>query len=213
MKLSRLVPIILASAAACSTLGCSSDSVPTTPSSTARVEPAAGAPTRFTLSTRTPDHLAGSLVGGPVPVAFDVSVGAHDVVRAELKDTLGNVLVAVVHADGARHVRYNGHRISVRQDGSVAAETFATLPQAMRKALGIIPLDLACNAPEADARLMEAAALPFNLLQRAAVPLKAPEDLMRSSTCVEPGVAAATSSVAHDALLRSKLVVAPRRGT
>ena len=218
MKLSRLILIVLANATTCSMLGCASDAGPTAPGGATPVKAAAVAPSPlasspFTLSTRTADHLAGSLGTSQQPVTFDVRVGAHDAVRAEFKDTLGNVVVAVVHADGGRHVRYNGHRISVLSDGSVGADAFATLPQAMRRALGVVPLDLACDVPDADGRLMEAAALPFNLLQRAPVQLKAPKDLMLETKCVEPGATVATSPVTHDVLVRSKLVVAPRRGT
>jgi hypothetical protein len=213
MKLSRLIAIVLANAATGSMLGCATDVAPTDPSGTVPAKPAVEAPAAFTLSTHTSDHLAGSVAVGLQPVTFDVRVGTRDVVRAEIEDTLGNVVVAVVHADGTRHVRYNGHRISVRPDGSVAAESFVMLPHAMRTALGLVPLDLACDASDADARMMEAAALPYNLLQRAAVHAKAPEDLMGQSTCVDPGITAATTSVAHDVLVRSKLVVAQRRGT
>jgi hypothetical protein len=218
MKISRLILIVLASAAPCSMLGCASDVTPTAPGGGASVKPAAVAPAAlapslFTLSTRAADHLAGSLGVGPQAVTFDVRGGAQNAVRAEFKDTLGNVVVAVVHADGARHVRYNGHRVAVLSDGSVGADAFATLPQAMRRSLGVVPLDLACDVPDADSRLMEAAALPFNLLQRAPVSLKAPRDLMLETKCVEPGATVATSPVTHDVLLRSKLVVTPRRGT
>jgi hypothetical protein len=218
MKLSQLIFIVSANATTCLMLGCASDATPTASGGAAPVKPAALAPSSlapspFTLSTRTADHLAGSLGAGPQPVTFDVRVGANDAVRAEFKDTLGNVVVAVVHADGARHVRYNGHRISVQSDGSVGADAFATLPQAMRKALGVVPLDLACEVPDADGRLMEASALPFNLLQRAPVQLRAPRDLLLETKCVEPGATVATSPVTHDVLVRSKLVVAPRRGT
>jgi hypothetical protein len=213
MKLSRLAVIVLANAATYSMLGCGNDRAPTAAASTAPAKAAPVAEAAFSLPTRTPDHLSGSLVVGGRPVTFDVSVGVRGTVHAEIRDNLGNFVSAAVRGDGARRVTYNGHRIDVRPDGSVDSEQLALLPTAMRRALGIVPLDLACAAPDADARMMEAAALPFNLLQRSAVRVPAPEDLMRDSKCVAPGAESATSSVAHEALVRSKIVVAPRRGT
>jgi hypothetical protein len=214
MKLYRLAAIVLANAATYSMLGCGNEPTSTPAASTAaptsRVVEAEAA---FSLSTRTPDHLSGSLGIAGRSVTFDVRVGLHDAVRAELRDDLGNVVTAVVLGDGTRHVSYNHRRISVRPDGSVDAEAFALLPTAMRRALGIVPLDLACDAPDADARMMEAAALPFNILQRSLVRVPVPQDLMRESKCVAPGAESATSSVAHEVLVRSKIVVAPRRGT
>ena len=213
MKLSQLAAIVLANAVTYSMLGCGSDQAPTTATAAAPARRVVETEAPFSLSTRTQDHLSGSLGLGGRPVTFDVRVGVHDTVHAEIKDNLGNVVSAVVRSDGARHVSYNGRRIAVRPDGSVDAEAFALLPTVMRRALGIVPLDLACDAPDADARMMEAAALPFNLLQRSAVRVPAFQDVMRDSKCVEPSAESATSSVAREVLVRSKLVVAPRRGT
>lgn len=213
MSPSRIVVITLSCAAAYSMLGCGADPPATAAPGIARSAPAVPGAVAFTLSARTTHRLEGSIRIGPQPVTFDVRLGARDVVRAEIKDTLGNVVVSFVRADGSRHVRYNGQPMAVRPDGTVAPESFTKLPQAMRRALGMVPLELACAVPDANPRMMEAAALPYNLLQRSAVPLKAPQDLVHESTCVAPVATSPTGAIAHDVLVRSRLVVAPRRGT
>jgi hypothetical protein len=159
---------------------------------------------QFGRTTWAEDAISGTLLvdGQPITYAVDVALGT---VHASYEDTNGNVVRASVHADGKRHVHYNGRRIEVSADGAVSRGAFATLPPSLRAALGIVPLDLACANHAADARMMEALALPFNLVQRAEPGALTPSDLLPAATCARTSTSADRSAL----LVHARLVVAP----
>jgi hypothetical protein len=160
---------------------------------------------QFGRTTWAEDAISGTLLVDGQPITYAVDVALQGTVHASYEDTKGNVVRAAVHADGKRHVRYNGRRIDVTDDGAVSRGAFATLPPSLRAALGIVPLDLACANRAADGRMMEALALPFNLVQRAEPGALTPSDLLPAATCARTSTSADRESL----LVHARLVVAP----
>jgi hypothetical protein len=166
---------------------------------------------RFEVTSLEADRFAGSLRIDREAIGFDVSVLPSGTVRANLRDKEGTDIAAIVKSNGWRAVRYNGHRIDVSPAGRVAPDAFAGISGAMRVALGLIPLDLACAHAGGDVPLMEALALPFNLVQRAEPGTVGARDLLPAATCRREANGASGYS-SSDLLKRAKLVV-PGRGT
>ncbi len=160
---------------------------------------------QFGRTSWADDAIAGSLLVDGQSIAYRVDVASTGTVHAEYEDTHGNVVRAVVHSDGRRHVDLDGHRIVVSAEGAVKKDAFAALSPAMRGALGMVPIDLACANSEASGPMMEAVALPFNLLQRAEPGVLTPSDLLPAATCARTSTSADRSSI----LIHARLVVAP----
>ncbi len=171
---------------------------------------------RFEVNTLADDHLAGTLRIDEETISFEASVEPRGTVVATIRDREGTVLAVHVKTDGHRFVRYAGHRIAVSRAGTVGPDAFTGLSRAMRAALGLVPLDLACAHATGDARMMEALALPFNLLQRAEPGAVGARDLLPAATCApRENLEATPAFSSSDVLSRSRLVVtdATRRGT
>jgi hypothetical protein len=221
MTIPRLFALLCATTGACSILGCGSAS-PTSPPgaggeqgattkgpSDPALAAALGQRAQFSTSSLASDRLAGSIRINQEVVSFEVRVTPHGTVRAEFDDTEGRAVVATIQSDGRRAVHYDGQRIVVSSDGVVSADAFAGLSRPMHVALGLVPLDLACAGASAggDARLMEAIALPFNLLQRAEPAGVGPHDLVPAASCMQSRVNASPGLSELQLLGLSKLVV------
>jgi hypothetical protein len=171
---------------------------------------------RFEVTSLAEDHLKGTIRIDEETVSFEASAEPNGTVRAELQDKEGTTLATRIKADGRRSLRYDGHRIAVSPAGEVRPDAFAGLSRAMRVAVGLVPIDLACAHAGGDARMMEALALPFNLLQRAEAGAIGARDLLAAATCApRENLEATPAFSSSDVLSRSRLVVADaaRRGT
>jgi hypothetical protein len=222
MNITRLLEALLLCASLCLQAGCEV-ATSTSPSAStsgngstakgatlvAKLPPAAVLAGRahFKATSLAGDHLAGSLRIDKEVISFEAAVETGGDVRAAVSDTEGTVLLATIKADGRRALRYNGHRIAVSPDGVVSPDAFSGLSRAMRVALGLVPLNLACEHASGDGRMMEALALPFNLLQRAEPGVVGPRDLLPAATCARASANRTPEFSTSELLSRAKLIV------
>jgi hypothetical protein len=154
----------------------------------------------------THEHFAGALRVDGDPISFAVDRDASGAVRATFRDA-DHVVRAVASSDGQRRVRVDDQPVRVAADGSVAAGRFADLSLAMRAALAVVPLHVACEHPDVEPRVMEVLALPHNLLRRSDPAAVTAYDLLDATRCGQSGDRLAQAAPG-ELLRRSKLVVA-----